>query len=142
MTTLVRWNPSRSLWNEFDRFFNTPAVNWDAPRTWGLPLDVTENDEAYVVKASVPGISAEDLDVTLEDNVLTIKGEIAADEKVEDVRYHIRERRFGSFSRSLRFPMDVNADGVEASYVNGVLSLNVPKAEEVKPKQITVKVNE
>lgn len=141
MTTLVRWNPSRSLFNEFDRFFNTPAVNWEAPRAWGLPLDVTENEDAYVVKASVPGVSAEDLDVTLEDNVLTIKGEIAADEKVEDVRYHIRERRFGSFSRSLRFPVDVNADGVEASYVNGVLTLNVPKAEEVKPKQITVKVN-
>lgn len=141
MTTLVRWNPSRSLFNEFDRFFNAPTGNWDAPRAWSLALDVSENDDAYVVKASVPGVSAEDLNITIEDNVLAIKGEVSTDENIEEARYHIRERRHGSFSRSLRFPVDVNADGVEASYVNGVLTLNVPKAEEVKPKQITVKVN-
>jgi len=139
MTTLVRWNPSRSLFNEFDRFFNAPAANWEASRTWGLPLDVTESDDNYVVKASVPGIAAEDLDITLEDNVLTIKGEFSTDENVEEARYHMRERRFGSFSRSLRFPMGVSADKVEASCVHGVLTVNVPKAEEVKPKQITVK---
>jgi len=139
MTTLVRWNSSRSLFNEFDRFFNAPSANWETTRTWGLPLDVTESDDNYVVKASVPGIAAEDLDITLEDNVLTIKGEFSADENIEEARYHMRERRFGSFSRSLRFPMGVNADKVEASCVNGVLTLNVPKAEEVKPKQITVK---
>jgi len=100
-----------------------------------------ENDDGYVVKASVPGVDPENLDVTLEDNVLTIKAEVMSEEVTEDEQVHIRERRTGSFSRSLRFPMDVNSDGIEATYTNGVLSLNVPKAEEVKPKQISIKVN-
>lgn len=141
MTTLVRWNPTRSLFNEFDRLFNAQTGAWDMPQTWGLALDVIENEDGYTVKASVPGITPDNLNVTLEDNVLTIKGEIAADENVEDAHYHLRERRYGSFSRSLRFPVDVNAEAIEATYQNGVLSLDVPKAEEVKPKQISIKVS-
>lgn len=141
MTPLVRWNPTRNLFNEFDRFFNAPAMNWDTPRTWGLPLDVAEHENEYVVKASVPGIKPEELDITLEDNVLTIKGEIANENEITEERYHIRERRYGSFGRSLRFPVDINANAIAATYENGILTLNVPKAEEVKPRQITIKVN-
>ena len=139
--TLVRWNTPRNLVNEFDRMFNNPSVRWEMPQSWGLPLDVSENEDAYTVKASMPGIPSDDINVTLEDNVLTIKGEIAGDNEVEGEQYHIRERRYGSFGRSLRFPVDVNTDAIEAVYENGVLTLTVPKAEEVKPKQISVKVN-
>jgi HSP20 family protein len=141
MTTLVRWNPSRNLLNEFDRLFNAPMANWEAPRNWAMPLDVTEDADGYTVKASVPGINTDDLNITLEDNVLTIQGETRADETVEEAHYHLRERHYGRFSRSLRFPVDVNAEAVEATYQNGVLILSVPKAEEVKPKQIAIKVN-
>jgi HSP20 family protein len=141
MTTLVRWNPTKTLFEDFERFFNAPAFPQEETRQWSLPLDVVENDDGYVVKASVPGVDPENLDVTLEDNVLTIKAEVMSEEVTEDEQVHIRERRTGSFSRSLRFPMDVNSDGIEATYTNGVLSLNVPKAEEVKPKQISIKVN-
>ncbi len=140
MTTLVRWNSTRNLFNEFDRLFNAPAINGETPRTWGMPLDVVEHEDEYVVKASVPGIKPEDLDVSLEDNVLTIKGETANDNEVTEERYHIRERRYGSFSRSLRFPVDINAEAIAATYENGVLTLTVPKAEEVKPRQIAIKV--
>lgn len=137
MKTLVRWNPTRTLFEDFDRFFEAPT----SPRTWNLPLDVIENEDSYVVKASIPGVDAENLDVVLEDNVLSIKAEVNHEEVTENEQFHIRERRTGSFSRSLRFPMDVNGDDITANYANGVLSLNVPKAEEAKPKQISVTVN-
>jgi HSP20 family protein len=106
-----------------------------------VAVDVLENEDGYTVNASVPGINTDDIEVTLEKNVLTIKGEIEADEEVEKEQYHVRERRFGSFSRNIRFPVDVNVNSIEASYEHGVLTLVVPKADEVKPKRITVKVD-
>ncbi len=143
MTTLVRWTPLQRnlrrnrLFNEFDRLFEDRL----APANWGFPVDVLEDEDGYIVKASVPGLSPDELDVTLEENVLTIKAENESDEDVEAENYHIRERRFGSFSRSVRFPVDVNAEGIEAAYEHGVLTLTVPKSEEVKPKRIAIKVN-
>jgi HSP20 family protein len=95
----------------------------------------------FTVKASLPGISPDDLNVTLEDNVLTIQGETKEDETIEENSYHIRERRYGSFSRSVRFPVPVEGDKVEANFENGVLTLTIPKAEAVKPKRIAVKAN-
>lgn len=149
MAKLIRWTPFRTmdLWNEFDRMLERPFQRpmnetravWQAPRSWGLAVDVAENNESYVVRASLPGVNPDDLEITLEDNVLTLRGEMKADETFSDEQYHLRERRFGSFGRRVRFPMAVNADAVEASYENGVLTLTVPKAEEVKPKRIAVK---
>lgn len=144
MATLVRWNPMRNrmnLINEFDRLMNEMS-DWDAPTvpsTWKLALDVMETEEAYTVLASIPGINPDNIDITLEDDVLTIKAETMEEEESENVRYHLRERRMGSFSRSLRFPVAVNGDAVEAKYEHGVLTLTIPKAEEVKPKRINVK---
>lgn len=143
MSTLVRWNPireTRNLMNEFDRLFDVP-VRWQSPTAWGLAIDVAENENGYVVKASVPGVAPEDVEITMEDNVLTLKGELKGDETIENDKYHVRERRFGSFSRSITFPMLVNADAVEAMYDKGVLSLNIPKAEVVKPRRINIKAN-
>ena len=137
MKTLVRWNPTRTIFEEMDRFFEEPT----SARTWNLPLDVIENEDGYIIKASIPGVVAENLNVVLEDNVLSIKAEVEAEELAENEQVHIRERRTGSFNRSLRFPVDVNGDDISATYTNGVLSLNVPKAEEVKPKQISVTIN-
>ena len=141
MTTLIRWNPRRHrLINEFDRLFEAPAL-WQTPRNWGLALDVTEKDDVYTVKASVPGLEPDDIEITLEDNTLTIKGEFEREEEAENERYHLRERRSGSFSRTVNFPILVNAEAVEANYEQGVLTLTVPKAEEVKPKRIAIKAN-
>ena len=152
MSKIVRWNPMREavdLFNEFDRVFDSPyRTRWGMPlRTndvvgsWSLALDVAEKGDIFTIKASLPGVNPEDLNVTLEDNVLTVQGEIKEDQSIEEETYHIRERRFGSFSRSLRFPVPVNSSEVEAAYENGVLTLTVPKAEEVKPKRIEVKAN-
>ena len=153
MANVVRWNPMREaaeLMNEFDRALEYPLLRqrWGMPlRTneivgsWNLALDVAEKGDVFTVKASLPGISPDDLNVTLEDNVLTIQGETKEDETIEENSYHIRERRYGSFSRSVRFPVPVEGDKVEANFENGVLTLSIPKAEAVKPKRIAVKAN-
>lgn len=147
MTKIVRWNPvvrrPIDLFNEFDRMFERSTANYPYRRAehWGLALDVIENEEGYVIKASVPGISPDELEITLEDNVLTIKGEVENNEEINEEKYHLRERRYGSFSRSVKFPVLVNSEAVEASYDKGVLTLDVPKAEEVKPKRIAIKAN-
>ena len=151
MSKLVRWNPMREaadLFNEFDRVLESPLYRArmgmplrtnDVVGSWSLALDVAEKGDVFTIKASLPGIKPEDLNVTLEDNVLTVQGEVKEDETIEEETYHIRERRFGSFSRSLRFPVPVKANEIVASYDNGVLTLTVPKAEEVKPKRIEIK---
>ena len=153
MANVVRWNPVREaadLFNEFDRMMEYPLLRqrWGMPLranevvgSWGLALDVAEKGDVFTMKASLPGISPDDLNVTLEDNVLTIQGETKEDETIEENSYHIRERRYGSFSRSVRFPVPVEGDKVEANFENGVLTLSIPKAEAVKPKRIAVKAN-
>jgi len=144
MKNVVRWTPSRefgSLWNALDRMLDDSyMMPSDQVRNWGLALDVSENDNAYVVQASVPGIDPKDISVTIEKNVLTISGETQADESINSEEYRLRERRYGTFSRSLRFPVEVSADSIEANYERGVLTLIVPKTEEVRPKKIAVNI--
>lgn len=144
MTKIVRMNRVNpvNLFDEFDRMFERPLARPTmSANTWNVAVDVLENEDAYVVKASIPGVSSDNIELTLEDNVLFLKGEIKADETVENEKYHLRERRFGTFSCSIRFPVAVNSNAVEATYENGILTLNVPKAEEVKPKRIEIKTS-
>ena len=101
-------------------------------------LNVSEQDDKFLVKAEVPGIPTEDLDISLTDNVLTIKGESHLETEKEGERYHLRERRFGSFMRSFSLPTAVEGDKIAATYDDGILTVEVPKAEEVKPKKISV----
>ncbi|MFL7837167.1 MAG: Hsp20/alpha crystallin family protein [Candidatus Promineifilaceae bacterium] len=142
---IVRWNPTHDMMrlrSEFDRLFDEtlelPAWRWPQ-QTHQLAIDVAEDDAAYIIKASVPGIKADDLDVSIIDNVLTIKGEIKDENELDEENYHLRERRWGSFSRSITLPSAVDADAVEASYEDGVLTLNIPKTEEVKARRIPIK---
>jgi HSP20 family protein len=142
---IVRLNPRVNrmrYFNEFDRYLDR-QMDWPRrqPANFGLAVDVLENEDGFVVKASMPGINPDDVNITFEDNVLSIKGEIVEEEEKEEENYHIHERRSGSFGRRMRFPVDVNAEAVEATYTNGVLTLEVPKVEEVKPKRIEVKVS-
>ena len=110
-------------------------------RGFGLAIDAEENPDAYVVRANLPGVKIEDVSVNMHEDVLNITAESAAEQRDETNRVLIRERRFGKFSRSLRFPSIVNGDAVEASLDNGVLSISLPKAEHVKPRQIPVNVS-
>ena len=143
--TLVRWNPMRDMMrlrDEFDRLFDEsmdfPAWRWSEPVD-GPAVDVAESDEAYIVKASLPGIKPEDLDISITDNILSIKGEVKAEETIAEGHYHMRERRYGAFTRTITLPASVDVESVEATYEDGVLTLNAPKTEDVKRKRIPVK---
>ena len=103
-----------------------------------LALDVHENDDIYTIVADLPGVSVDDIDIRLHEDVLTISTETQEESQAENGNVLIQERRFGKFSRSLRFPVHVNNTAVEADYTNGVLTVTVPKAEEVKPRRITI----
>jgi HSP20 family protein len=146
MSNLIRWDPFRDLsnlrlWafrNEFDRMFENSLLGPFHPETWDLALDVAETDDEFLVKASLPGINPDDLDITYNANVLTIKGESKEEKEVDEKRYHLRERHYGSFCRSVSLPSSVKPDKIEASYDAGVLTLHLPKAEEAKPKRIPV----
>lgn len=140
---LVRRAPVSRLLDRFMEDVTGDLSNYESRvnNEFSLALDVTENDDAYIVEASVPGVKADDIDISLHDDVLTISAETNYENNVENARAVIRERRYGKFSRSIRFPLAVDADSIDAEYVNGVLRLTVPKAPETKPRRIAVKTN-
>lgn len=146
MKTLVRWNPIREMVvsNAMNHMFERPFASWrwdlSQPLSVTLALDVSENEDEFVVKASIPGINPEDLDITFDDKTLTIKGEIKEEKENHEAHYHLRERRYGTFSRRLSLATAIKADAIEASYEAGVLRLRLPKSEEAKPKRIAVQV--
>jgi HSP20 family protein len=146
---IVRWEPMRemlSLREAMDKLFEESFVqpSWTAlarrPRAnqeeWRLPLDAYSTPEEIVIMAAVPGVNPENVEITFEGDVLTIRGEFPG--ALENVEYLMRERRHGRFSRSLNFNVPVNAEGIEATFEHGVLTIVAPKAETVKPKTIKV----
>ena len=148
---LKRWYPFlelRRIHNSLYRprlAFN-PEVNWasngDGRREWSIPLDIVQEEDKYVGRASLPGIDPENIEVSIDHGVLTIKGRTeseAADQR-EDGNYMVRERRSGSFIRSLRLPETVDADQAKPNYDNGVLTITLPKVESKKAKHLTVTV--
>ena len=140
MATLIRWNPFREVAafeRAFDRAYETRRAA--APSAYALPLDLYETERAFVVNANVPGLSADQIQVSFEDGVLTITAEIKQPELGENMRLLAQERGFGRFSRSLRLGDAVDTTGVEAVYDNGVLTLTLPKTPESQPRQIPVK---
>ena len=146
MAALVRWQPYRnvvSLADVMDRMLSSSffrpfefAPYWDG--TQAMPVDVTENAEGYMLKVSVPGIKPEELDINVENNVLTIRAERKAEENKDGDTIHWQERYYGKLERSLALPVEVDANKAEAKLEHGVLTLSLPKAEAVKPKAIKV----
>jgi HSP20 family protein len=142
-TPLARWG----LWdNDFDRVFQSflSPMRWvEEARGEDLfpAMDVKERDDEFVIVADMPGVKKEDIDVTLENGILTISAETKSDtEEKEGERVLRRERRYGKYVRSLRLGTQIDEKGVKANYKDGVLELTLPKAEEVKPKKISVEV--
>ena len=147
--SVMRWDPFRDLTSiqdemnqMFDRVFGRRGSSAEAAggrATWAPAVDISERKDAYVVTVEVPGVKPEDLDVTLEDGLLTIQGERRMEEETSERQYHRVERRYGGFRRSITLPSQVRSDSIEADYSDGVLQVVVPKAEEAKPKKITVR---
>lgn len=139
-----RWDPFREMMvlrNSTDRVVNRELAlapsSWKS-FNWSVALDVVESEDEYLVKASLPGINPEDLDITFDDNKLTLKGEVKEEKELDEARYHLRERRYGSFTRSIKMPSGIESDKIEANFTKGVLELHLPKIEEVKPKKIAI----
>jgi HSP20 family protein len=142
---LTRWDPFQEMLNlrrTVDRLFDNVGSDndWMQHATWGLAVDVVENKDDFIVKASLPGVNPDDIDVSYTDDTLTIRGEVKSDNEIKENQYHLRERRYGTFARSITLPTKIKGDAIEASYENGVLNLRLPKTEEVKPKRIPIKV--
>ncbi|HNP72757.1 MAG TPA: Hsp20/alpha crystallin family protein [Kouleothrix sp.] len=145
MSNVTRWDP----WNEMlslreamSQLMEESVVRPSAARGQGFvpALDVSETEDGYLVEAAVPGLKPEDLEITLENNVLTIKGQTRQESEDKQRSYHRIERRFGSFQRTIGLPTTVKADAIQAKLEHGVLKLDIPKAEEIKPRKIAVSV--
>ncbi len=130
-------NMRRQMSNLFGSFADGPD---DSVSAGVFPaINLTEDKENYYVRAEIPGVKNDDLELNITDNTLTLAGERKIPEESGDARYHRRERRAGNFTRAIAMPGEIDADKVEASLVNGILTVTVAKAEKQKPRQITVK---
>jgi len=143
--TIVRWEPFRelsSLQTEMNRLFNaafdtSPAGN-GGNRRWAPAMDLLETEAHFVLRADLPGMTESDVNIELEDNVLTVSGERKAEREEKREGFYRVERAFGSFSRSLTLPKGVDAEAVTAGFDNGVLEVRIPKPEQRKPRKITI----
>jgi len=146
MRAINRWEPFRgatTLQDQVNRLFNDvfernqPESNLS---TWAPPVDIYESEHELVVKADLPDVDPKELDIRVENNVLTLRGERKFEKKVNEDNYLRIERTYGAFSRSFSLASTVNPEAIKADYQNGVLTLSIPKREEAKPKQIKVNV--
>ena len=144
MSDLTHWEPVRemmTLREAMDRLFDdafTRPISMSAGSV--VPaVDLYQTEDEVIVKASLPGLNPDDVHISVTADVLTLSGEYKQDEQRKEATYHIRERRFGSFERSILLPTDVQTDKSKADFENGVLTICLPKAETVKPKTINIK---
>jgi HSP20 family protein len=140
MHNIIAFNPLedvRRFEESFNRLFSAPAP---APSSNNIPIDVTEQDGKVMIRAAVPGIAPKELEVTVEKNVLTIKGEHRHDELSEDGKVFRRENIYGVFQRSIRLAENLNTDGIAATFRHGMVTVTIPRKEEEKPKALRIPV--
>lgn len=144
MKTLVSLNPVhelRAMEDLFDRVFSQPLARPTHSDLNPLPIDLIEETDRLVVRAAVPGVNPEELEVQVENNVLTIRGEAKQEEVSEKAKVYRRELPVGKFSRSIRLPENLNLDRVEAKFQHGIVTISLPKQEEVKPPVIRIPIS-
>ena len=132
--------------NQFERFLReafSPATGEGevSTRTWAPPVDIYENGDNLVLKAELPGVNPDEVEIRVEDNTLYLKGERKFEKDVKEQNYHRVERSYGTFTRTFSLPNSIDADKVAANYKDGVLTLTMPKKEEAKPKTIKINVS-
>ncbi|MDH3252855.1 MAG: Hsp20/alpha crystallin family protein [Ignavibacteria bacterium] len=154
--TIVRWNPGRELatfpqdvlnmQREINKMFEgflRGGLEEDTslfPSAWTPAVDVAEHANEYIVKVELPGVSKDDVKIVMQDNILTIRGDKKQESETKESDFHRVERSYGSFQRSFTLPTSVRNDRIEANFMDGILSITLPKAEEARPKQIEIKV--
>src|SRR5215210_7055091 len=145
LNSISRWNPAvltarDPLFRALDSFFNQDLLPSEevSNRTWMPPVDIQETPESYRLTAELPGLTKDDINITLENNVLRLTGERKFEKDVNKESYHRVERTYGTFSRAFALPQQVQAEGVQAGFENGVLTIMVPKAEQAKPRKIEI----
>lgn len=146
--TLVRWNPTRQRMmptiHEWDRLMNDffgDNLEDTGLTDWAPDVDIVEDKDEFILTADLPGLTKKDININIKENMLTISGERKSEIKDEKRNYCRTERRYGAFKRSFQLTDKVIADKISATFKDGVLTVNVPKAEEVKPKEIEIKVS-
>jgi HSP20 family protein len=156
MATMMRWDPFQDLRDAQDEMAQMTQMAQMSPRlahalglhgqqgsgqttAWSPALDISERKDAYLVTVELPGVETDDLEITMEDGLLTIQGERHFAHDSSEQQFHRVERRYGAFRRSITLPAQVQAEQIEASFDNGVLQILVPKMEEAKPKRIQVR---
>ncbi len=142
MPAVARFDPFRditTLRDEMNRLFNrTVGDGVSSGSAWTPAVDIFDTDQAIVLRAELPGLDPDDIEIEVDDNVLSLKGERRFEETVQEGRYYRLERAYGRFQRSVTLPQGVKADEISATFDKGVLSVRVPKAEEVRPRKIAV----
>jgi HSP20 family protein len=151
---IARWNPARELLDverEFNRFFNTFGNRFGLRETseadeyenavWMPLTDISENKNSFILKLDLPGVSKEDVKISFSDGQLNISGERKQEKENKDSKYHRVERTYGKYFRSFTLPKQIKEDKIDAEFKDGQLTITVPKAEEIKPKEIPIKVN-
>jgi HSP20 family protein len=149
--TLVRWRPSRDMMNihddmyrVFDRLFSKDS--WSDEKSvsragWYPIVDISENNDEYVLNAELPGLKKDEIQISFTDGILRLEGERKKDKEEKGTDYHRVERSFGKFCRTFRLPNTVKTDKISADFKDGILNIRLPKVEEVKPKEIEVKIS-
>jgi HSP20 family protein len=148
---IVRWEPFRdlvSIQDRMNRIFDDAfrgartgsEDDWALGGTWAPAVDIFEKDGSIVLKAELPGVDPKDVDVRVENNVLTLRGERKFENEVKREHYHRVERAYGTFSRSFTLPNVVDTEKIKAEYKEGILQVSLPQKEEAKPKQISISV--
>jgi HSP20 family protein len=144
MNNVTRWNPATAylttrepFYRLFDSFFNSDAQG-EETRAWVPPVDIQETADAFLFHAELPGMTKEDLHITLENSVLRLSGERKFEKDAKKENYHRVERTYGTFTRTFTLPTPVDPDKVQATFENGILTIAVPKAEQAKPRQIAI----
>ena len=148
MSNLIRWDPARetmtlreAMNRLFDEAFTQPfSLLREGGSAWSSPaIDMYQTDNDVVVKAALPGIKADDVHINISGDILTIKGEAQQEEEKQEKSWYMRERRWGTFERAIRLPTAVIADRAKADFESGILTINLPKSKEGRPKTITIK---
>ena len=148
MSNLTRWEPAREMMTLreamdrlFDDAFTRPfSLMKEGGSNWSsLAIDMFQTNDDVVVKAALPGIKPDEVQINVNGDVLTIRGEVKQEEESKEKSWHLREHRWGAFERSVRLPTGVVADKAKADFENGILTITLPKSEEMKPRTITVK---